>query len=359
MSKHEISEIVDKTVRKHIGSSHTRGVSPFGSSHQSDDFTNGLHDNLGKINLGNNSIAQPHTRLPTIGDLQFNLGDRFQPTNVTFLLDYQPPRQNYPPNYVREDVTPQRYQPRVNGNWGRNYDRLVRQPQRDITKKVKVSALEFDGRMDPNDLSNWLIAIEKYFDWYEMIDSERILFAEMKLTNSVKMYWQNVLQDMIRLGEPPITLWAVMKTKLQEKYIPPSYKSQLFSNMINLKQMTLRIAEYYAKYEKGRLRYSELHAEDQFSIYTHFVNGLKFDIQRMIELHAPHTVEDAYKKFLEVEKFNRPSSSVHTVSLSRSLCHQMVTLGPITLGTKASNSLMTYVSMKFHLILRVPMFLWK
>ena len=81
-------------------------------------------------------------------------------------------------------------------------------------KKVTVSAPEIDGRMDPNAFSNWLVAIEKYFDWYEMIDSERVRFAKMKLTNSAKMYWQNVLQDMLRLGEPPITQWVVMKAKL-------------------------------------------------------------------------------------------------------------------------------------------------
>ena len=139
LGKHEIGEIVDETVRKHVGSSHTRGSSPSGDSHQSDEFTNGLHDNLGKMNLGSNSIAQPHTRLPAIGDLQLNLGDQFRPANVNFSLDYQTLRKNYPPNKVREDVAHQRYQPRVNGNWGRDHDRLVRQPQRDITKKVKVS----------------------------------------------------------------------------------------------------------------------------------------------------------------------------------------------------------------------------
>ena len=166
--------------------------------------------------------------------------------------------------------------------------------------------------MDPNVFSDWLVAIEEYFDWYEMIDSERVRFAKMKLTNSAKMYWQNVLQDMLRLGEPPITQWAVMKAKLQEKYIPPSYKSQLFSTMINLKQMTLSVAEYSAKFEEVRLRCSEFHAEDQFAVCTRFVNGLRFDIQRMVRLHAPHTVEEAYQKALEVEKFNRPSSFAHT-----------------------------------------------
>ena len=164
--------------------------------------------------------------------------------------------------------------------------------------------------MDSNGFSYWLVAIEEYFDWYEMIDSE--WFAKMKLTNSAKMYWQNVLQDMIRLGESSITQWAVMKAKLQEKYIPPSYKSQLFSNMINLKQITLSVAEYSAKFEEAKLRCSEFHVEDQFVVCTCFVNGLRFVIQRIVKLQAPHTIEDAYKKVLEVEKFNRPSSFAHT-----------------------------------------------
>ena len=86
----------------------------------------------------------------------------------------------------------------------------------------------------------------------------------------------------------------------------------MFFNMINLNQMTLSIAEYSAEFEEARLRCSEIHVEDQFAVYTRFVNGLKFNIQRMVKLHAPHIVEDAYQKALEVEKFNRPSSFAHT-----------------------------------------------
>ena len=82
--------------------------------------------------------------------------------------------------------------------------------------------------------------------------------------------------------------------------------------MINLKQMTLSIAKYSTKFEEARLRCSEFHVEDQFAVCTNFINGLRFDIQRMVRLHAPHTVEDAYPKSLEVEKFNRHSSFAHT-----------------------------------------------
>ena len=236
---------------------------------------------------------------------------------------------------MRKDVAPHGYQPRVTSNWGRDQDRQVRQPQRDITKKVKVGALEFNGRMDPNAFFDWLVAIEKYFYWYEMNDSERVRFAKMKLTNSSKMYWQNVLQDMFRLSEPPINQWVVMKAKLQEKYIPPSYKSQLSSTIINLKQMTLSVPEYSAKFEEALLRCSEFHAEDQFSIYTHFVNCLRFDVQRIVKLHAPSIIEDAYQKALEVKSSINPRLLHTQVSSSHSPCYQMVILCLITLGAKS------------------------
>ena len=39
-------------------------------------------------------------------------------------------------------------------------------------KKVKVSASKFDGIMDSNAFSNWLVAIKEFFYWYVMIDNE-------------------------------------------------------------------------------------------------------------------------------------------------------------------------------------------
>ena len=142
---------------------------------------------------------------------------------------------------------------------------------------------------------------------------------------------------MIRLGEPPIIQWAVMKAKLQEKYIPPSYKSQLFSNMINLKQMTLSLAEYSAKFEESRLRCSEFHDEDQYAVCTRFVNGLRFNIQKMVKLCAPHTVEDSYKKALEVEKFNRPSSFAHTGQSKSQSVSSNGNTRPNNIGSKESS----------------------
>ena len=38
----------------------------------------------------------------------------------------------------------------------------------DITKKVRMKVLDFEGRVDPMVFSNWIASIEEFFDWYDM-----------------------------------------------------------------------------------------------------------------------------------------------------------------------------------------------
>ena len=117
--------------------------------------------------------------------------------------------------------------------------------------------------------------------------------------------------------------------------------------MINLKQMTLSVVEYYAKFEEARLRCSEFHAEDQFAVCTRFVDGLRFDIQRMVRLHAPHTIDDAYQKALEVEKFHRPASFAHTgQSKSQSMSSNGNTM-PNNIRSKESCNALKYTQVVF------------
>jgi hypothetical protein len=46
----------------------------------------------------------------------------------------------------------------------------------------------------------------------------------MKLNGTAQLYWKTVKEFLVRRGQPPITDWVEMKTKLQEKYLPRSYR---------------------------------------------------------------------------------------------------------------------------------------
>ena len=42
----------------------------------------------------------------------------------------------------------------------------------DISQKVKVDVHSLDGKIDATASIGWLVAMEDYFDWYEMFDIE-------------------------------------------------------------------------------------------------------------------------------------------------------------------------------------------
>ena len=65
---------------------------------------------------------------------------------------------------------------------------------RDITKKVRVEVLDFDGRIDPQVLLD-LPTLERYFDWYDMSDERNVRFAVMKLIGQAQIWWTGVEYD--------------------------------------------------------------------------------------------------------------------------------------------------------------------
>ena len=62
--------------------------------------------------------------------------------------------------------------------------RSVHKGYSDITRKVKVDVPSFDEKID----ADWIVAMEDYFDQYEMSDIERARFATMKLIGPARKF---------------------------------------------------------------------------------------------------------------------------------------------------------------------------
>jgi len=168
---------------------------------------------------------------------------------------------------------------------------------------VKVDEPSFDGKIDATTFSNWIVAMEDYFDWYEMSDIERVLFAKMKLIGPARKFLQTVTSYLERIRQPPIIQWEVMKDKLKEKYLPPFHKAHLVDQMLDLKQSTSSVSDYINSFEELTQRCDLL--EDPSITIARFVRGLRTDLKREVTLSAPYTVDEAYHKALEVEKLDK------------------------------------------------------
>jgi len=100
---------------------------------------------------------------------------------------------------------------------------------------VKVDVLSFDGKIDATTFFDWLVAMEDYFDWYEMSTIERVQFAKMKLVGPARKFGQTVTSNLKRMHQPPITQWEVMKDRLREKHLPSFHKGHLVDQMLDLR----------------------------------------------------------------------------------------------------------------------------
>lgn len=174
-----------------------------------------------------------------------------------------------------------------------------------MTRKIKVDAPDFDGRHDPNAFVDWLDRLEDYFEFYGMTDIHMVRFAKMKLVGSAKKYWQSVQRDIDHLGGPPIVLWAEMKQKLKDKYLPYFHKRQMMDDWLNLKQLNSSVSDYYARFEEMKLRCAV--SEEQWVTVTRFINGLREDLKGDVSLHQPESLMEAYQKALEIDKYKKPS----------------------------------------------------
>ena len=59
-------------------------------------------------------------------------------------------------------------------------------------KSVKIETPTFDGRIDPRAYSDLESDIDHNFEWYDMSEERRVLFAKMKLVSQGRLYLSNI-----------------------------------------------------------------------------------------------------------------------------------------------------------------------
>jgi hypothetical protein len=96
--------------------------------------------------------------------------------------------------------------------------------------------------------------MDQFFDWYNLSKNRRVRFAKMKLSGTAQLYLESVKESLDMRGQPPITNWVEMKTKLEEKYLPRSYRGNLLDQWNHLRQGGKSANEYVAQFDEYRIR---------------------------------------------------------------------------------------------------------
>jgi len=175
-----------------------------------------------------------------------------------------------------------------------------RRPPRDDFRDIKVEPPEFNGNQNPDEYLEWVQALDRIFEAKGYDDAKSFKIASLRLTRYASLWFENLKKQRARDGKRRINSWEKLKTHMNRKFLPESYKQDIYNRMFSLKQNNLSVSEYMREFEQLLLR-SGMH-EPQEQTVARFLNGLNPLIARKVEIQTYFTLDDVCKLALKVEK---------------------------------------------------------
>ncbi|XP_035540116.1 uncharacterized protein LOC108983558 [Juglans regia] len=169
--------------------------------------------------------------------------------------------------------------------------------------------------------------MDRYFTWYGVPEDRRVEFASLKLIGTAQLFWESVEDLLERRHALPVGSWEEMKRRLQEKYLPQSYRGNLLDQWNALTQGNRPVTEYVTQFDELRMRCHVV--EDEAMTLSRFRQGLKDDLRRELVLRGVTTLDHAYSLVRDYESVmrtpyvrrgdNRPSITPAPTLSSKSL----------------------------------------
>eukprot|EP00256_Glycine_max_P067144 XP_025981739.1 uncharacterized protein LOC102669650 [Glycine max] len=146
----------------------------------------------------------------------------------------------------------------------------------------------FKGGYDPEGAEAWLREIEKIFRVMECQDHQKVLFATHMLADEAEYWWENTRPRLEGAGGAVVP-WGTFRQTFLEKYFPEDVKNRKEMEFLELKQGSMTVAEYAARFENLVRYFPHYQGEaGERSKCVKFVNGLRPEVKMMVNYHSIH-----------------------------------------------------------------------
>lgn len=159
---------------------------------------------------------------------------------------------------------------------------------------------EFDGELDAEIYLDWERRIERMFEHKEWDEETRFSKAILKLTKHAAAVLENIQDQRDLEGKPRIKTWTELKAKLKKRFVPRTYRQELFYKYQTLRQNQRSVRDYIKEFEKLLLACNANDVEEQKIVK--FVDGLDLQIRNAVELQTYYTLEEVYGIAIRVER---------------------------------------------------------
>lgn len=173
---------------------------------------------------------------------------------------------------------------------------------------LNVDVPDFEGTTgSPDDYVEWENSLERYFDYKETPIDQRFRIPKVKLTKLATIWLEGIQKQRKREERPRISSWDKLKKHLRRKYVPTTYKQQLFVKWGNLRQGEMTVAEYIQERERLAVL-CDINEPEEMKI-GRFLGGLRDELRERLEPMQNLTYDGACNSALIYEKHDRNRTS--------------------------------------------------
>ena len=115
-------------------------------------------------------------------------------------------------------------------------DRGVRErgPFRDDLSGLKIEAWEFDDSLKPENYIYWVQPIKRIVELKEYNDEKAFMLAILKLKEYASLWYETLKKSWERENKYKIKTWSNLKKQMARRFLPPSYKQELYLKITSL-----------------------------------------------------------------------------------------------------------------------------
>ena len=111
-------------------------------------------------------------------------------------------------------------------------------------RTIRIDVPKFGGmNHNPEEYLDWEAELERYFEFRETPAEQKYKLAKIKLNKLAAIWLEGLQKQRIRENREGIHTWEKLKKHLRRKYVPSSYKQQLFVQWSTLRQGTKSVAD--------------------------------------------------------------------------------------------------------------------
>ena len=190
-----------------------------------------------------------------------------------------------------------------NRNQQHNLNQVRRHRNDDDTRwisEIKVDIPEFHGGSQPEELLDWLVAVDEFIEFKEIPAHKQVPYATTRFRGYAASWWNQLKISRHRRGKDKIVSWDKLKKHMRKTFISYNFERLLFQKFHNIQQGNRQVDDYANEFYQLLTRVDVQDSEDQ--LVARFIAGLRPQLQNMLHQFDPTSVAEARQRAVLVEQ---------------------------------------------------------